>query len=399
MLVLNILGAAGVTLPEVWESARKSEIQIEDQILTQRGEQRSQLVGEIFPTLGGRLDFNWMEPVKSGGSWVDSHSGRLYLRQPIFRGFREFAALRKSEILIRASEEGRRVATNNLFLSIAASFYEFLSANWDYQSVVELAELTQTRINELERRVRIGKSRETDLLLARAQNASALAQKTSSRVRLDSARARFRSVTGIMEDLTPTLSSQPAEMVQPLNRWIDKLNSHPELTRSRELEKSFQEDVVLVRGRHFPTIDLAFQYYPYRTGTLKDTDWDFGISLDIPIFQGGAVAAGLREAHSKMTEQTMRTELLYRKLKEELTAKFLRMQGIGEEHASFEMAAKLAQKSYERHRSDFHLGLVSNLEVIQSLTQFIDAKRNWDRVRAAKEQAFVELRFAAGSGP
>ena len=91
--------------------------------------------------------------------------------QPLFRGFRDFAALNKTRALITAQEQSRQWAGMQLYRDVVQAFYTRLAVQKDLNLMDNKLELYQQRIKELEQRVSIGRSRNTEVLTIQAARA------------------------------------------------------------------------------------------------------------------------------------------------------------------------------------------------------------------------------------
>jgi outer membrane protein len=135
-------------------------------------------------------------------------------------------------------------------------------------------------------------------------------------------------------------------------------------------------------------------YYTKRPTFMDEINWDLALSLKMPLYQGGAVTAKVREAESawrqaRLTLEEMERDVAYnvRRLHGELSAAV-------EETRSLEEAAQAAQKSYDALRQEYKLGLVTNLDVLQALDQLQTQQSARDEARLKAKRLSLELNVA-----
>src|SRR5690606_23608278 len=112
------------------------------------------------------------EVFRRGFGQQTQKSLQLQLEQPLFQGFKEFAALRMAKAQNAIGQTQLELAKLNLYQALADIFYNILSIETEIELTKELAKISQDRIGYLEKRVKVGRSRKSELISARAQYVS-----------------------------------------------------------------------------------------------------------------------------------------------------------------------------------------------------------------------------------
>jgi len=155
--------------------------------------------------------------------------------------------------------------------------------------------------------------------------------------------------------------------------------------QNRELEIQKLNGQINISKAHFrPTLDLLSNYYALKEGgssSSRNSDWDVGLNLLIPLYEGGVSAATGREDMEKF--QTAQYQLTdYKKsVTIDVTSRYELFRRYNDQIKAFDTALDKAKKSYEETVRDYRLGLVSNLDVLSSLNLYLDSKRNSEKTK------------------
>lgn len=391
--------AHGVTLEEAFQSALKNEEvrAVEAQII-QSEERINQVKGGLFPdvSLTGAITRQEDDEVfRRGFGQRTQKSLQLQLVQPLFQGFKEFAALRLAKADSARSRLLLEQAKLNLYQSLAELFYGIISTEVEIKLTQELAKLSKERVGYLERRVKVGRSRKSELISAQAQLVSVSASIAELQSSLTRQREAFGLVTGL-EIATKLEDGFAPKKPRQLDSYLSKLDGSPWLqARDYELE-SATEAVSVAKANHWPSLELRGNYYFERGGSLQGVNWDVGVALTMPIYSGGSDSAAINEAVAKKYEVSLRRDYEKRRLYSDVRATHTALeQGLSQLNG-FEEAVKLNRRNYDELNREYGLGLVTNLDVINALNQYVQSQRDLNRVRVGNYKDSAKLKALTG---
>lgn len=395
--------AETLTLDEYFAAAlaRSEVVATQSELIRQAEERHSQARGALYPTLNGVASYTRLDEgaTDTSANPTRQRNTRLAATQPLFRGFRDFAALRQTRALAGAQNEDWRAARVQLFKDVAQNFYDVLSLEQDLKNLDEQINQHLQREKELQDRVRIGRSRVGEVLTVQATIGTLRAQVEQQQAQLGSAREAFAFLSG-MPPSTPLRDSEtlPAA-VEPLDAYLARLALRPDVKATQQRLTASQENVTVARGEHLPSLDLNANRYLDRTGSLRDVDWDVQLALTIPLYAGGSVQSKIREAASQRTQAELDVSRVRRLAEQELRAGYQTVTLDRNQLDALEKATDAALKNYEAQRHDYRLGLVTNLDVLQALTTFQENQRALDRARYAAKLNYLRLEAAAVRRP
>jgi len=399
--------AGALSLDDYFAAALlRSEVVASQSELIQQAEERYQQANaSLLPSVNGVVSSLWQEPLPSAttstSSTLQSHQplAKLMATQPLFRGFREFAALRQTRALVDAQNADYQNARVQLFKDVAQNFYNVLSLEQDLKNLDEQIRQNLDREKEIQGRVRIGRSRTSELLTVQTTVSTLRAQVQQLQGQLRVAREALAFLSGL-EATTPLndIEALPAAL-EPQETALSRLALRPDIKASQKRLTAAQENVSVAQGAHLPSIDLNGNYYFRRPGVLDDVDWDVQIALTVPIYAGGLLQSKKREAVSQRTQAELTASQVTRQAEQEVRSLY---QGLLFDQTQLEAlgtATEAARKNYEAQRHDYRLGLVTNLEVLQALTAYQENQRALDRARYNTKLDYVRLQAATALRP
>lgn len=380
---------------------RSETIATHRELIQQAREQYTQARAARLPNLSGVAIYTQQDQppasAPSTPSNLTSQSvAKLSVTQPLFRGFSEFAALRQTRALVGAQNDDYRRARVLLFEDVAQNFYTVLSLERDLVHYAEEISQNQAREKDLLARVRIGRSRKSEVLNVQATISSLRAEVEQIRGQLRSARETLAFLSG-REASTPLRDSQATIFrVEPVDAYLAGLDERPDILASKQRYVAAREKVSVVKGARLPSVDLSGNYYFERPGYLKDIGWDVQLSLTLPLYNGGSESSKIREAVSQQTQAQLAMSEARRLAEQEVRAAYAAVVFDLAQRDALEKSTEAASKSYQAQLREYRLSLVSNLDVLQALTALQQNRRALDRARLATKLDSLRLQAVSG---
>lgn len=384
--------------------AQSESVGLSEEDIRQGEAQYLQLRSGILPAVGFRATekIQDVSGVPSGANDTVSHQFRpeaaLYVRQPLFAGFREFAAMKgqKSEILAR--QEAVHRAKILLYEDIAGLFFMVADRDREIKNLQNLIRYSQDRIEELKKRVAIGRSRESEILSTQSQNAALES-------RLEVARGfRMASLsvlnTFVGAHLSGIVDDRPeAVLPAPLETYLQRLGQRPDVRAAEERQRSFGHFSAAARRGYSPTLDVAGNYYLKRVGSNKPVDWDVLFTLDAPFYTGGNTRSVVEQAESDERAAGLQMSQTYRQAEGEVRERYQNLLSLLAQVTKLQRSAELAERNYTVQQNEYRLGLVNNLDVLAALNTWQESQLALDTARLAAKNVSLRLDLAVARTP
>jgi len=390
-----------VSLEESWKASFiKSEV-LADQIeqLNQAELNYKQAVAAILPTVTGMGSYQIQDtsnvPSTSGFFQGAQPSVKINVAQPLFRGLREYAGLRSANKKIGAQLHAKYQAQLQIMQDVSTTYFQILMYERDLANYKNELSLYDDRTVEIKKRISIGRSRETELLLLQSQQSSTRAAVKQTAGLLEQLRQTYAFMTGL-DPHSVLADAKTIEPVAQLEEYLKKVESRPDLVSNKYKYDSADEGVSIAKGTYLPNADLNFNYYLVRAGLLQNVSWDATASLSWPLFQGGAIDAGLKVAVSQRQQAELALERSMRQAKQDLGGFYAVYLADFEQFKELKDAAEFAKKYYEQQNKDYRLSLVTNVDLQLALSSYQQAVRARDRGEYTVALDLLKVRIQSG---
>ena len=393
------------TLRDAYLSAldRSETVNIQKELLDQAGEIDAQAKGALFPTISGSFSYlRQPSPVNATGMSVspsEQSTGKITAAQPIFRGFRDFAALRQKKFLVGAQRQSLLNAARQLFYDVSTAYYNASSLERDEQNYLIEIEVNRKRLKELDSFFKIGRSQLTDVLTFQSNIASLEAQLESTRGQLESAKDVLAYLTGWRRNFILQDNENPPLALGDVSTYVARINDRADVKLAVANAQASEEGVPIAFGQHFPSVDLIGNYYFDRPGVLNDVHWDLSLALTLPIFQGGVIQSQVRQAQSVARQYNLLHSQTLRLAEQEVRTFYDAVDADGKQVSKLKNLVEIAKKNADTEVKYYRNGLVTNLDVFQAITTHQEAKRQLDHQTYMMKLDYVKLQAATGLRP
>lgn len=395
--------ARPLTLGEAYAaaSARSEAVAQSAQTLAQATAQIDELWAAVKPKVSLNGTQMWQDAAGGSGSFpipTSQPSVAFNGHQSLFSGLREFLALRAARAGGTAAALRYRRARQLLYQDVAGAYLDLLERRLDVATREAQVALTGDRVKELRGFERIGRSRTSEVLAARSQVAQAQADLEASRGRERLSQAQLRFLTGLDADLAPRDVAVPAA-VGDASVFLSRARTRPDVAAAREDLESSDAFVSMQKRQYWPSVALDGNYYLQRPDNVyRNVRWDATLTGQWPLYTGGAVGAQVREARARRRYNEAALSLAERRAELETRSALSDLASALSSVQALDSALRLAQDNAKAQAEDYRHGQVTNLEVLNSLTEVEDTRLRLDQARLQAYDARVRLEVAAG-GP
>lgn len=390
----------------VQSSLQKNEVvgQSKEQVV-QVEEIKKQATGAVLPTLA--LEGSYLvqpqvsDPTAAAFFPERQTTANVSLNQPLFRGFREFAAIRRQDNLVSAQKQTLMMEVMGLYQRVADSYMEVLSLEQDIRNIEAQRSIYQDRVKDLQARSRRGESSGNEAFQAQSTSAALDADLQIQSGRLKTARENFALLTGLPVDTKLDDVPENANLnVAPLADYLAKIEDRPDVKVKIQQTEASDEEVSFSKGAHWPTLDLTANYYLVRPdGYTKDLKWDVLLKMKLPLYEGGTTQSRVREAASKRAGANLALSEVRRKAEAEIKSLHESLRLRADQIKYLKLSAELAEKNYKFLLRDSRRGLARSTDVQLGLTEYRGQKRAYDAARYQAQLERIRLDLASANIP
>lgn len=340
------------------------------------------------------FDFNAVHSKQQNA--VSRSKGYIYGGYSLFSGMRDYMAAKAASAKTVAASYSLARARQQLYLNAAQAYLGLFSAQQEVLIRRDQMDVTARRISELEARARIGRSRKSEVVAARAQLAQDKASYLDSVAAERGAQQVLMFLTGLETDLAPAETAQRAG--ESLEIYLKAAMARPDLAAARKSLEVYGYMAEIQDRSLWPEVNLSGDYYVLRRRDPGLADWSGALALNLPLYTGGAAQARKDSAHAAGRAEELALRQAERQALTEVRAanedyKYSMLQ-----EASLKEALALASDNARYQQEDYKLGLVTNLDVLNALNSVLQTRLALSRAKTRERLTLLRLETAAGMG-
>jgi outer membrane protein len=351
---------------------------------------------EAFGTIMPQVSFSRAE-TRSQHSSVSSdktNEAKFVFKQDLFSGFKEFAGMKGSRFEKTQRQKEKYRAEQLLFVDVSDTFYLLLEIQQDLNVLKTIESALVDRIQDLKTRRDIGKSRVSEVVTTEYQLYSLQAQ-------IQQERNQELLVRQLMEFLIGRPFGKIAESKFDLDmkseaQYLAEASFRPDVQASYYAWKSDREKIAVARSGFLPQVSLEGDYFTHRSSAPENSKWEALLSLDIPIFEGTTVYGQVKEAEAIAKQSGLLYSRLGRIAVQDIHDAYINMQISVLRKKTLGKALKSAELSYHLQLQDYKLNVVNNLDVLTSIQNLADVRRNYIHTTYESKRFYWQLLAAAG---
>jgi outer membrane protein len=396
---------AALSLKTAFQSARlhMETLKRSEALVNQSEELKIQARAAALPTISGVGTYTRIDPPKTSGNspspflLTRQYTAGLRLVQPLIRGglISGYQLAKENVLLAKFQKDASELSLYQLVIS---AYFNLNIAQVDRRNVEELLKYSRERVEEIRERTKIGKSRKGELVEAEAQLLSAESQYQQTLITLQQAERNFEFFTGTKAEEIGGLG-EVSKLNTPMTEYLQKVRARPDILAADQQARLAERQISIAKGSHYPSVDLVGNYYFDRTGVLATSEWDVGFTVNFPLFQGGAVQSNVREAVEGKRIAELTSSETRRAAERDLMINYQNLVQLQLQLKAQKAALEKAEAAYRLNKKDYGFGLVTNLDVLQSLNLFIETKRAYNTLVALTHLNYRSLEAATGVLP
>jgi outer membrane protein len=322
----------------------------------------------------------------------------------------DIANLQAAHSTSDAQEQTYQAAAQDLFVRVATAYFTILNDQEQLKYAKANEEAYRVTYDQAEQQYKVGIAAITNVYQAKSYYEAAKATTVSAENTLENDRQALTVITGqpvgdlkILRPAIPMDTPVPADPQQ----WVaSAMKNNPSLLSAQDSVDAAEHNVNAARAGHLPTITASLS-------RAKSTSWlenggynaigngrygnTIGVTLSVPIFQGGAIQSKVRQSIDERDEAQDSLESTRRQTVQNTINYYNSVIAGISEVKSGKAAVESAQEALDATKAGFQVGTQIMLDVltaIQNLTQ------NQSTYSAARHQLVLNrllLRQSAGT--
>ncbi|WP_209437092.1 TolC family outer membrane protein [Methylobacterium variabile] len=240
-------------------------------------------------------------------------SAGLTVNQTLFNGFRTDNQTRQAESQVLSGRETLRNTEMQTLFSAAQAYMNVLADTATLELNRNNVEVLEEQLRQTRDRFNVGEVTRTDVAQAEARLAGARAQVSLAEANLRTSIATFRQVIGVEpRQLAP---GRPIDRFVPptLTAAVDiGLAEHPAILAALHAVDAAEAQVKIAESSLYPTVTVsgnASQVFDQQIANTRFFQGSVIGQLTVPLYQGGAEYAQIRQAKEQVGQTRLQAEL------------------------------------------------------------------------------------------
>lgn len=343
--------------------------------------------------------------------------GDVILKLPLFTGGRILNEIKAAE-LVRLAEQNRLSRTKDeLVFNVSSTFYSILAQEKVIDSLKFSLQAMQEQRRKMAQMVEVAKAAKVDLLRTEVRLADLEQSLAKEENVLDLQKRLLANLLGLDSEAS-TLKVSGSLGYEKLSLDVEDLlakalRRRPDFNAARERLAAQARKVDVARAAHWPAINLVGSYgyrgtafaqvmddrnpkHPTRRGPIYEDDGNIGVTLSLPLFEGGRLNAKVREELATLAAAQERLRKLNLQIRQEVESAVLDISSSSERIKALEKSLEAAKESLRVETLKYNLSAGTITDVLDAQAALLATETSYYRALADFRTALARLKLAVG---
>lgn len=405
--LLSVYQQALLNDPQVLKAQAQFAIVKED-IEQARSVLLPQLSAKLGYSDGEREQYQESQVVAYGSTGLD-YSANLNMS---LYNHTSWLRLDNAEKSAHQSDLSYQVAKQELITRVTQAYFDLLKSQDDLVFAKAEKEAIARQLEQTKQRYSVGLTAITDVHEAQAQFDNAVTEEIRSQNAIYQSEEALRVITNAYPRKVNILNTDRFSTTLPAPNSADEWQVTAEAKNLNLIAAKVgidiaKETINIARSGHYPTLDFGASYsgtdLDAQVNSLPEVDqpglnsYSVGVSLNVPIYSGGAIESSVRKAQSNFVSASQDLSLTHRNVVRETRNAYNTVIAAISAIKAFEQSVLSAQKALEATEAGFEVGTRTIVDVLDSTRNLFNARRNLSSTRYGYIQNVLLLKLAAGT--
>jgi len=372
--------------------------------------QLSQSIAALWPTFTGTNQQEFLHYRNSsnnsisiiGNSTVSGNrnytsQSNISMNYTILNGGQNWNTVGASAAAVAAKKQTLARNYQTIYQDVAQAFYDVLQYEGDMYIQADLIDALKARVDDLRDRVRLGRSRPSEMLQAQTDLANAKVTYEKQRGSLNAAKETLAFYIGIPSSYILIKETQKFPSAEQLEKYVVDSLRRPDVLSQLESLRQAERNLSVAQGQLWPTVSANGNYLASQDPATNQIDATMTIEVSMPIFDGGLIIGQIHQNKELVRQSRLNVEQLQRTSDEDTRTAYANFNASVAQVVVLREAAQLAAKNIEAQVEDYRRGVVSNLDVLTALQDYQAARQDLHDANMGARLNLINLNVAAGT--
>jgi len=283
-----------------------------------------------------------------------------------------------------------------IYQDVAQGFYNVLQFEGDLVVQHDLVEALSARVDDLRDRVKLGRSRPSEMLQAQTDLANARVTEEQQRGSENAALETVAFYIGVPSGRFVLKDTGRFPSAQDLEYYLQQSGARPDVLSQLQSLRQAERQLSAAKGELWPTVTANGNYLAQEDPNDNNVDATMSLEISMPIFDGGLILGQIHQNHELVRQSALNVEQLQRTADQDTRTAYANFDAAVAQILVLREAATLAAKDFEAQVDDYRRGVVSNLDVLTALQDYQTARIQLHNANMTARLDLINLNVAAG---
>lgn len=385
------------------EQCVKIALQVHPDIIgaQKRVEAQQNVVGQVssqnYPTLSASTNYSRSSP--AGGSVYSDYSSDVSVSQLItdFGKTKTQIGMEKENVAVVEFEAIDK--QRNIAYGVCEAYYSVLAAKRNVAVAEETVKQFEEHLKQAQGFYEAGTAPRFDVTKAQVDLSNAQLELIKAKSSLEIAWKSLNNAMGFMDVLSYDIADDMDFKVYDITKEeaLQKaMTNRPDLKAQERSVVSAQKSLELAAKGLSPSLSTYAAYnFEGRDFPLEE-GWNFGITMNIPLFDGHLVQYKVKEAKATLEQANSATDSVKNNISLEVQQGYLSLIEYGETVEVSKLTVKQARENLDLALGRYQAGVGSPIEVTDATVALSDAKKN--HIQALYDYRMAEITLKSVMG-
>lgn len=310
----------------------------------------------------------------------------------------------------RQQDSAYAAEQQNMILRVSQAYFGVLQTQDSLTFIRAEKKAVGRQLEQTKQRFDVGLSAITDVHDAQAQYDSVLADEIIGENNVTNSYEELREITGQMNKDLAQLDTKRFSANRPQtnsNALVDEAQQkNLSLLTARIAQDIAKSNISLANSGYTPslTLDAGYQYSDVDAhddhttrGNYKSNDYNVGVNLIVPLYQGGTTTADVKTAEYQYVSASQQLESTYRGVVKNVRAYYNNINASIGTIRAYEQSVISAKSALEATEAGYEVGTRTIVDVLDSTRRLYDANRQLSDARYNYILSVLQLKLAVGT--
>ncbi len=400
--------AFALDLLQAWREALANDAQVASarSQLDATRERVPQARSQLLPAVGATAGMNRtrVDPNRGPDRSFTSEAYAIQLSVPLL-SLPEQQAWEQSKLAVGIAEAQYAQAQQDLILRVSRTYFDVLAAQDNLETIRAQKRAITEQLEAAKRNFEVGTATITDQQEAQARFDLAVAQEIAAINALDVQRALLAQLigrpTGALDALRRGVLLQPPQPASEAE-WVRQATDNSLAVQQQRVNIEIaRREIERRRYAKYPTVDLVGSLARNENAALnaiglRTNSATVGVQLSVPLYTGGGIEAGVREAAALLDRSQSDLETTRRQVEQATRQAYLGVNSSLAQVSALEAAERSSQLALESNLLGYQVGVRINIDVLNAQQQLFSTRRDLARARYDVLVNGLQLKSTAG---